>query len=162
MCPYKYRSITIAWAANQDQISEENWLLLQQSSCAKSSLLGLGQYELVLHWCWDIVWLALLLVWCMLLWDYVLKSCLTNSASLQMSSLWLLQPFYLVVHNDHWSSYFWELLVIVVEGLANIYWYLCLGTVVLGWAVVVHSFNPSTLKAEATIFLSSGPAWSTQ
>ena len=28
--------------------------------------------------------------------------------------------------------------------------------------VVVHAFNPSTWEAEAGVFLSSGPAWSTK
>jgi hypothetical protein len=30
------------------------------------------------------------------------------------------------------------------------------------WAVVVHTFNPSTLEAEAGRFLSSRTAWSTE
>jgi hypothetical protein len=30
----------------------------------------------------------------------------------------------------------------------------------VGWAVVVHAFNPSTWEAEAGEFLSSRPAWS--
>jgi hypothetical protein len=31
-----------------------------------------------------------------------------------------------------------------------------------GWAMVAHSFNPSTWEAEAGGFLSSRPAWSTE
>jgi hypothetical protein len=31
-----------------------------------------------------------------------------------------------------------------------------------GWAVVVHTFNPSTWEAEAGGFLSLRPAWSTK
>jgi hypothetical protein len=34
--------------------------------------------------------------------------------------------------------------------------------VLYGWAVVAHAFNPSTWEAEAGIFLSSEPAWSTE
>jgi hypothetical protein len=30
------------------------------------------------------------------------------------------------------------------------------------WAVVAHTFNPSTQEAEAGGFLSSRPAWSTE
>jgi hypothetical protein len=37
-----------------------------------------------------------------------------------------------------------------------------LKTMNLGWAVVVHAFNPSTWEAEAGRFLSSRPAWSTE
>jgi hypothetical protein len=32
----------------------------------------------------------------------------------------------------------------------------------LGWAVVVHTFNPSTWEAEAGRYLSLRPAWSTE
>ena len=32
----------------------------------------------------------------------------------------------------------------------------------IGWAMVVHTFNPSTLEAEAGRFLSYRPAWSTE
>ena len=31
----------------------------------------------------------------------------------------------------------------------------------MGWAVVAHAFNPSTLEAEAGDFLSLRPTWST-
>lgn len=97
VCVHKdIESSTITWVANHDHISEEYWLFhssmhqLPIALCEGWFNMSLSPINLGL-------WSGLLCCFCEFQYSSTL-SYLINTASLQISSIWLLQPFYLIFH----------------------------------------------------------------